>query len=75
MSSTSILYPLPDLPRVGNMISFVVPRTGLKPGVEDLFIPFLRVTLNYFWASLAGKSLYPKFSLEAEDVCTTVLPV
>ncbi|CAE6472380.1 unnamed protein product [Rhizoctonia solani] len=74
MQSTSILYPLPDVPTMGAMLSFVAPRSGLIPGVEDLFIPLVRVVFNYFWMSVAGKSLHTKFRLEAEDVATVVHP-
>ncbi|CAE6451686.1 unnamed protein product [Rhizoctonia solani] len=74
MQSTSILYPLPDVPTMGTMISFVVPRSGLIPGVEELFIPLIRLVFGYFWVSVAGKSLYTKFCLEAEDVATVVHP-
>ncbi|EUC60706.1 hypothetical protein RSOL_361070 [Rhizoctonia solani AG-3 Rhs1AP] len=74
MQSTSILYPLPDVPTMGAMLSFVTPRSGLIPGVEDLFIPLVRVVFDYFWISVAGKSLHTKFRLEAEDVATVVHP-
>ncbi|CAE6492443.1 unnamed protein product [Rhizoctonia solani] len=74
MQSTSILYPLPDVPTMGSMVSFVVPRSGLMPGVEDLFIPLVQVVFRYFWTSVAGKSLHTKFQLEPEDVATVVHP-
>ncbi|KAG8696328.1 hypothetical protein FRC08_007229 [Ceratobasidium sp. 394] len=74
MSSTSILYPVPNLADVGTILGFVTARHGLLPGVGDLFIPLMRVTFEYFWLTAAGKTLHNKFSLEAEDVATTILP-
>ncbi|KAH7333718.1 hypothetical protein B0J17DRAFT_676585 [Rhizoctonia solani] len=74
MQSTSIMYPLPDVPTMGSMISFVVLRCGLMPGVEDLFILLAQVVFKYFWTSVVGKSRHIKFQLEPEDVATVVHP-
>ncbi|KAG8723805.1 hypothetical protein FRC09_001707 [Ceratobasidium sp. 395] len=74
ITSTSILYPIPNLAAIGQMVAYVVPMTGLTSGTEDLFIPLIRATFEYFWSTVAGKTLHTKFSLEAEDVASTVLP-
>ncbi|KAG8788088.1 hypothetical protein FRC12_014928 [Ceratobasidium sp. 428] len=74
ITSGSILYPVPHLALVGEMVAFVVPMTRLTSGTEDLFIPLLRVTLEYFWWTVAGKTLHVKFNLQAETVATVVLP-
>ncbi|CAE6506160.1 unnamed protein product [Rhizoctonia solani] len=75
MQSTSILYPLPDVLTMGTMLSFVIPRCGLMPGVEYLFSPLVRVVFEYFWKSVAGKGLHTTFRLEPKDVATLVHPL
>ncbi|KAG9097177.1 hypothetical protein FRC07_010826, partial [Ceratobasidium sp. 392] len=74
ITSTTTLYPIPDLASVGQMVGFVIPMTGLMPGTEDLFIPVLRATLEYFWLTVAGKTYYTTFRIQSADCAATVLP-
>ncbi|KAG8779715.1 hypothetical protein FRC12_023902 [Ceratobasidium sp. 428] len=74
LTSTSALYPVPTLAIVGQMVAFAIPFTRLTRGTEDLFVPALRATLEYFWLTVAGKTPYTKFILLTVDVATSVLP-
>ncbi|KAG8724048.1 hypothetical protein FRC09_000649 [Ceratobasidium sp. 395] len=74
LTSESALYPIPDLAVVGQMAAFAIPFTRLTRGTEDLFIPALHATLEYFWLTVAGKTPYTEFNIQALDVATSVLP-
>lgn len=66
MTSAHITHPFTDAVTMIEMMAFVIPN--IIPGVEDQLIPFVKVTLDYFWLNVSGNAPSKNYKLEIEDI-------